>query len=112
MHESNNMSLIAQIKARLFGGEGQSSLELRQSIREKVQQEVLVGKSEPLEADVLNGYIEKLSRNAYQITGEDLAGLSAAGYSEDEVFEMTVSGAFTAGTTRLGKVLELLKEEI
>jgi alkylhydroperoxidase family enzyme len=48
----------------------------------------------------LQSYIDKVSRHAYKVTDEDIAALRAAGYSEDQIFELTVSCAVGAGLRR------------
>src|SRR3954449_3560499 len=51
--------------------------------------------------EALGGYLDKVARHAYKVTDEDVEALRAAGYSEDEVFEATVSCALGAGLRRL-----------
>ena len=46
-------------------------------------------------------YLEKVRRNAYKVTDGDLEALKSAGYSEDDIFEQTVSVAVAAGLERL-----------
>jgi alkylhydroperoxidase family enzyme len=50
--------------------------------------------------EVLRAYVDKVKRHAYQVTDEDVAALLAAGYSEDQIFELTVSCAVGAGRRR------------
>jgi alkylhydroperoxidase family enzyme len=40
-------------------------------------------------------------RGAYTVADRDVAELKAAGYSEDEIFEQTLSAAVAAGLERL-----------
>jgi alkylhydroperoxidase family enzyme len=51
--------------------------------------------------EVLTGYVEKVRRHAYKVTDEEVAALLAAGFSEDQVFELTVAVAAGAGFRRL-----------
>jgi alkylhydroperoxidase family enzyme len=53
-------------------------------------------------------YLDKVRRNAYEITDEDIQALKDAGYSEDVIFEQTVSVAVAAGLERLETGLEVL----
>ena len=46
-------------------------------------------------------YLEKVRLHAYKVTDDDVARLKAAGFSEDEIFEQTVSAAVAAGLERL-----------
>lgn len=49
----------------------------------------------------LRRYLDKVSRAAYTVTDEDVDALRDAGFSEDEIFEHTVSAAVAAGLGRL-----------
>ena len=49
----------------------------------------------------LQTYVKKVALYAYKVTDEDIAALREAGYSEDAIFEITVSAAFGAGIARL-----------
>ena len=47
------------------------------------------------------GFLEKVRLHAYRVTDADVDALKEAGYSEDQIFEHTVSAAVAAGLTRL-----------
>jgi alkylhydroperoxidase family enzyme len=51
-------------------------------------------------------YLEKVRSNAYKVTDEDVQALKDSGYSEDVIFEQTVSVAVAAGLERLKAGLE------
>lgn len=53
----------------------------------------------------LGSYVKKVAEHAFEITDQDIASLHAAGYSDDEIFEATVSAALGAGLFRLDCVL-------
>jgi alkylhydroperoxidase family enzyme len=53
-------------------------------------------------------YLEKVRNNAYKVTDEDVQALKDSGYSEDVIFEQTVSVAVAAGLERLEAGLEAL----
>jgi alkylhydroperoxidase family enzyme len=53
-------------------------------------------------------YLEKVRRNAYTVTDDDIASLKRAGFSEDVIFEQTVSVAVAAGLMRLEAGLAVL----
>lgn len=55
--------------------------------------------------------VDKIARHAHQVTEEDLDALRRAGYSDDALFEITVSGALGAGQARLHRGLAALREE-
>ncbi len=56
----------------------------------------------------LAAYLDKVERNAYKVTNEDIQALKDAGYSEDVIFEATVSVAVAAGLKRLEAGLGVL----
>jgi alkylhydroperoxidase family enzyme len=53
-------------------------------------------------------YLEKVRRGAYRVIDGDVAELRAAGFSEDEIFEHTVSAAVSEGLVRLDAALRTL----
>src|SRR5215469_6195973 len=60
--------------------------------------------------EVLSRYVQKVARSAYTVTDEDVQLLLQAGYSEDNIFELTVSAALGAGLMRLKRGLASLEE--
>jgi alkylhydroperoxidase family enzyme len=60
----------------------------------------------------LGSYVRKVAEHAYEITDDDIASLHAANYSDDEIFEATVSAALGAGLFRLDCVLRALRASI
>ncbi len=54
-------------------------------------------------------YLEKVRLHAYQVTDRDVQELQAAGFSEDEIFEQTISAAVAAGLERLDSGLATLE---
>jgi alkylhydroperoxidase family enzyme len=61
----------------------------------------------PAPAD-LAPYLEKVRLHAHRVTDRDVDELKALGYTEDEIFEHTVSAATAAGLERLDAALESL----
>jgi alkylhydroperoxidase family enzyme len=53
-------------------------------------------------------YLAKVHARAYTVTDADVAGLRAAGLSEDTIFEQTVTAAMVEGLRRLDAALEVL----
>ena len=53
-------------------------------------------------------YLDKVRLHAYKTTDSDVARLKDAGFSEDEIFEHTVSAATAAGFERLEAGLRAL----
>lgn len=57
----------------------------------------------------LREYVDTVARHAYRITPEDLDPLRAAGYSEDDLFEISAAAAVGAGFSRLERGLAALR---
>jgi alkylhydroperoxidase family enzyme len=61
-----------------------------------------------LPAELYN-YVKKVALHAYKVTDDDISFLLQAGYTEDAIFEITVSAALGTGMGRLQRGLTLLK---
>ena len=59
----------------------------------------------------LISYVKKIALHAYKTTDEDIEALRNAGYSEDAIFEITLSAALGAGMARLERGLAALKDD-
>jgi hypothetical protein len=59
--------------------------------------------------DALRRYLDKVARHAYKVTDEDVEALREAGYSEDQIFEATVSCALGACLRRLDAGLSAIQ---
>ena len=57
----------------------------------------------------LTRYVDKVAKHAYKVTDADIEALRQAGYSEDAIFEITLSAALGAGLARLERGLEALR---
>ncbi len=83
---------------------------LRHTIQEQVAQ---LSGSSSREGNVipteLSGYITKVALHAYKTTDKDIERLREAGYSEDAIFEITLSIALGAGMARLERGLLALQ---
>lgn len=89
---------MSKITDAVRKGSGALSADIRQAIMSGAPV------SEPLAS-----YIRKVADNAGAVTDEDVRALMAAGYSEDQIFEATVSSALGAGMTRLEAGLAALR---
>jgi hypothetical protein len=103
---------IQQLFDTFFGdqpNQGVTSPELRRTIERytanlsRSRQEIITIPPE------LEAYIGKVTLYAYKVTDEDITALKALGYTEDELFEITISAALGAGRTRLECGLAALK---
>lgn len=60
----------------------------------------------------LAAYVTKVALHAYKITDENVLALLQAGYSEDAIFEITLSAALGASKARLERGLAALKGSV
>jgi hypothetical protein len=63
-------------------------------------------------AEPLSGYVETLHRHAYRVQDHDIERVLDAGYSEDQVFDVTIAAALGAGDARLRAGLSALNEAL
>lgn len=61
--------------------------------------------------EALRAYVDKVALHAYKVTDRDIDELKQAGYSEDAIFEITLSAALGAGQSRLERALAALRGE-
>jgi hypothetical protein len=60
--------------------------------------------------EVVSKYVQKVAKSAYTVTDEDVQLLLQVGYSQNDIFELTVSTALGAGLMRLKRGLASLEE--
>jgi alkylhydroperoxidase family enzyme len=60
--------------------------------------------------EALRSYADKVALHAYRVTDADIEGLLRAGYSEDEIFEVTAAAALGAALERLELGLAALEK--
>ena len=94
---------------RVLNGPGQSDAQLRQAVAQRVAAQAgsLPEDAVDLPPEISN-YVDKIARHAYRVTDADIETLRAAGYSEDVIFELTVSAALGAGIARLNSGMAAL----
>ncbi|MFN7963596.1 MAG: hypothetical protein U0002_20210 [Thermoanaerobaculia bacterium] len=93
--------LFDRLRRRVLEGPGETPQGLRQAVAARAAAPAglrLDGDAE-LPA-LLEPFVEKLALHAYKITDQDVARLLEAGYSQDEIFELSVAGAVGAGLAR------------
>ena len=65
---------------------------------------------DPLPDPLAQGYAETIRRHAYKLTDRRLEELAQAGWTDDQIFELTVAAAFGAAKRRLEAGLAALGE--
>jgi len=93
--------LVQELKDALTAPGGDAAVALRRALLE--------GRISEAPA-TLGPYVDKVRREAWNVTDEDFAGLKRAGYTEDQIFEVTCSTAVGAALMRLDRALAVVKE--
>jgi hypothetical protein len=105
-------TLVAAVADSVFGGPGHLAPGTRAAIREHATRAAAGTAGAPAESGVPEtwaAYADAVVRRAYTVTDEDVRRLTAAGRTDDEVFEASVAAAVGAGVARLERALSLLK---
>ena len=93
--------LVERLKSSVLEGPGHTPAEVRRAVAFGPGTQV---------PDALRSYADKVALHAYRVTDEDVESLKRAGYSEDQIFEITASAALGAAVRRLERGLTLLEE--
>jgi uncharacterized protein YciW len=91
---------LTRLEVRLRSGPGELSPATRTAAID----------ADPLPDPLAQGYVETIRRHAYQLTDRRLQELAQAGWTDDQVFELTVATAFGAAKRRLDAGLRALGE--
>ncbi|HYO15324.1 MAG TPA: hypothetical protein VE685_19170 [Thermoanaerobaculia bacterium] len=108
---SRHMDLVQRLKDSVLRGRGATAPALRQAAAARAAEVAGLPPGEAageIPADLWS-YVETIGRHAYRITEEDIAALRQAGWSEDEIFEVSISAAVGAGMSRLERGLAALR---
>ena len=92
---------IAKVEAAVLESLGHIEPALRQAIASRKTSDI---------PEALRSYADKVALHAYRVTDADIEVLLRAGYSEDEIFEVTAAAALGAALLRLERGLAVLKE--
>jgi hypothetical protein len=89
-----------RLEARLRTGPGKLSPQTRAAAID----------ADPLPDPLAQGFVETIRRHAYKLTDRHLEELGEAGWTDDQIFELTVAAAFGAAKWRLEAGLAALGE--
>ena len=91
---------VARLEERLRSGPGELAPAARAAAID----------ADPLPDPLAQRYVETLRQHAYKLTGRHLEELARAGWTDGQVFELTVAAAFGAAKRRLDAGLAALGE--
>ncbi len=98
---------VSRLETAVLAGPGATAPELRRAVAERAGR-LAVGGAVPAIADELAPYVDKVALHAYKVLDRDVEALKSAGYSEDEIFEVTVAAALGSALVRLESGLRAL----
>ncbi|HWZ42634.1 MAG TPA: hypothetical protein VNW97_04125 [Candidatus Saccharimonadales bacterium] len=99
---------VQKVIEALLGPSGKSDQALRQAVFERTRShaaEILAVHPEAVELCAL---VEKISERPWTVSDEDFDQLRQVGYSEDQIFDLTVASAAGAGVRRFEAGLRAL----
>lgn len=91
---------LARLEARLRTGLGKLSPQMRAAVID----------ADPLPHPLAQAYVDTVRRHAYKLTDRHLEELAQDGWTDDQIFELTVAAAFGAAKQRLDAGLAALGE--
>lgn len=111
-------AFVARLREAVLGGPGVTQPGLRQAVEARAA--ALSGRVGAAGAGAAGGelpedlgaFADRVAGGAWRVTPEEVEALLEAGYSEEEVFEVTVSAALGAGCGRLERGLAALRGEV
>jgi len=109
-----HMPLVRDLVKSVLTTPGDTDLALRRAVEARSAE--LGGRPDPAGErgeipEALRAYVDKVARHAYKVTERDIDELKRAGYSEDAIFEITLSAALGAGMSRIERGLAALRGE-
>lgn len=98
---SRYQQLVERARAAVLESRGHTTPEVRRAVAFGPGTKV---------PEALRSYADKVALHAYRVTDEDVEALKRAGYSEDQIFEVTAAAALGAAIRRLERGLAVLEE--
>lgn len=106
-------ALVGRLREAVLGGPGVTQPGLRQAVEARAA--ALSGRVGAAGGELpedLAAFADRVAGGAWRVTPEEVEALLEAGYSEEEVFEVTVSAALGAGCGRLERGLAAMRGEV
>lgn len=103
--------LMQRLREAVLDGPGTTAPRLRRAVAARSAE--LGGGPGPAAGEIppdLRAYVDTIARHAYRVTDDDIDALRRAGWSEDAIFEVSISAAVGAGSARLERGLAALRE--
>ena len=101
---------VTRVLDTVLGEDGHSERTLRQNLFDFAKAAADADTEAPELISELQSFTDKLVHHPYKMLDRDIDNLKSAGYSEDQLFEMTLATAIGAGVGRLSLTQRLIKE--
>lgn len=100
-------------RERLLSADGELEPALRQAIEAHAARAWDGQRSEAIGAipEAITEYVNRLALYAYRLTDELFEGLRTSGYSDGQIFEITLTGAFGASLVAIERLFQALHGE-
>ncbi|MFN8491473.1 MAG: hypothetical protein U0350_28000 [Caldilineaceae bacterium] len=100
---------VRNLRDRLLNGAGSITPVERQQIETYAARLSGAQRDPVILPAAIQPYVDKVTKYAYKVTDEDIEQLKAAGYSEDAIFEITISATLGASSACFERGLNLLQ---
>lgn len=103
-------AVIQALDRAILSGSGRARQDLRRTAEATAARAAGVNRAGAgLLPPELQDFIAKVAKHAYKVVDEDFDAMKAAGYDEDQIFELTVAAALGSGLSRLERGLVALR---
>ena len=96
---------ITAVLRSILGDAGHSDQSLRQTAADYAAAAGGANRQPDELPDAVKSFIEKVTHHPYKVVDRDIETLKSAGFTEDEIFEITVAVAVGSGVGRIEKTL-------
>ena len=107
----NFLKSIQTIENVFLKTKGDTSFDLRKAIWKQAESLTQINNKVAIIPDHIRPYLEKVAFHADKITDDDIRQIKEAGYSEEEIFEMTLAATLGAAVGRVNQGIKAMKEE-
>ncbi len=102
-------SELKRLRDGLFASDGKSDRALRESVAARAPSLSGGPESTAELPEALQAWTDKIAQHAYKTLDREVDALKAAGYDEDQIFELTIAAAFGAANARFERAIGAVK---
>ena len=102
---------VSYVLERVLESAGETAASLRKAVFARAEAASGLRKSDEALPAALEPYVEKVAERPATVEERDLQALRDAGYSDEQIFELTIAAAMGASLFRFGHGLALVRGE-